>query len=860
MATVIAKETVVHERRSEADGLGRLVKVTEQNPANGNPEWETSYSYNALDNLTQINQGGQLRTFEYDAKGRLTSETLPEAGTTTYTYTDFDAVSARTDARGVVTTYQYGSLNLLTGVSYNTASAPGVAATAPVSFTYRSASPGKVQIDTVTGGAGNESYSYDSFGRLQSCTRVIDGISYEKRYEYNSANQMTLMTYPSGRRVKVAHDARGRLAALQRVDASGGVQESYLSEINYRADGLISSQRLGNGATESFGYSNDRLQLTSQTVTKGSNTLLNLSYGYEAGAGQMGSGSTTGNSGQLVIVNGTINGQGRNQAFTYDNVGRLVTATGWGAWARRHDYDRYGNRTAVWDAALGGNQLQNTIIGQVGGIKTNRVASVNGTAFSHDAGGNVTGDGARAYTYDAENRIVSVSGAVNESYGYDAGNRRVKKVSGGVVTHYIWEGNHVIAEYERGAAATQAMGTRYYHRDRMSTRVITDGAGAVVGTTDQAPFGEEMGVSGEGEKHKFTNYERDNTGLDYAVNRHYDPRQGRFNQVDPLGMGASSLADPQGLNLYSYVQNDPVNFVDPSGLQMAAVKQKGGGGGAPTCLIDGAQANCSTASNLVKSGAGVVGPLETTRWNPKLFKGQGGFEHFRVDASGNASWGYWDRVILVVKGDAGNVLDLYTGVEWYRTRFLGSPGIWKGELAFDGGSGVIRDFNGGIIGERPIEMQMLGPLDYIGVGEIKAGIAVAGVLRIGLRGLARGAARPTFVNLGDDAAGTVLGNVSRGPRGYHLPGGDAAEGSFDFVIQGGTMRVGTGHAALSQGAPVEYAGRITFRGGAIVEWTNVSGHFRPAAAFAGNAGLPMGSFRPVQFPTMVGGSQFPVYR
>ena len=58
-ATVIATDTVGRKRKSEVDGLGRLVKVTEQNPANGNLEWETSYSYDVLDNLTQINQGGQ---------------------------------------------------------------------------------------------------------------------------------------------------------------------------------------------------------------------------------------------------------------------------------------------------------------------------------------------------------------------------------------------------------------------------------------------------------------------------------------------------------------------------------------------------------------------------------------------------------------------------------------------------------------------------------------------------------------------------------------------------------------------------------------------------------------------------------
>jgi RHS repeat-associated protein len=307
---------------------------------------------------------------------------------------------------------------------------------------------------------------------------------------------------------------------------------------------------------------------------KGGSTLLDLTYVYTAAAGQMGSSTIAGNSGQPVSVTGTINGQNRNQAFTYDNVGRLATATGLstqGAWARRYDYDRHGNWTAVWDAVSGGNQLQNTALEQVGGIKTNRIASVNGTAFSYDASGNLTWDGARTYGYDAENRLVSVSTVSGgESYSYDASNHRVKKIVGGVVTHYVLEGDHVIAEYERGGGSTQATGTRYYHRDCLSTRLITDGAGNVKGATDHLPFGEEIGFTGESEKHKFTTYERDGA-LDYAVNRHYDPQRGRFNQVDPLGMGAASLADPQSLNLYSYVRNDPVNFVDPSGLLRIAV-------------------------------------------------------------------------------------------------------------------------------------------------------------------------------------------------------------------------------------------------------------------------------------------------
>jgi len=54
--------------------------------------------------------------------------------------------------------------------------------------------------------------------------------------------------------------------------------------------------------------------------------------------------------------------------------------------------------------------------------------------------------------------------------------------------------------------------------------------------------------------------------MDYAVNRFYNAAQGRFTQVDPIGMSAASLSDPQSLNLYSYCGNDPINHTDPDGL------------------------------------------------------------------------------------------------------------------------------------------------------------------------------------------------------------------------------------------------------------------------------------------------------
>src|SRR5262245_19578861 len=117
-----------------------------------------------------------------------------------------------------------------------------------------------------------------------------------------------------------------------------------------------------------------------------------------------------------MSVSGTIGGSTESAAYTYDNVGRLVTSnqTSNGSSAqRRFAYDRWGNRTGVWDATSGGNQIQSISLSGSGGIPTNQIASVTAGStlnYLYDPNGNVTNDGVHSYTYDSENRIVSVDG------------------------------------------------------------------------------------------------------------------------------------------------------------------------------------------------------------------------------------------------------------------------------------------------------------------------------------------------------------------------------------------------------------------------------------------------------------------
>jgi len=238
---------------------------------------------------------------------------------------------------------------------------------------------------------------------------------------------------------------------------------------------------------------------------------------------------------------------------------------------------------------------------------TNRITTA---GFQYDAAGNQTrivrADGsAQKFQYDAANRLVKVRDDYNytiQAFTYGDDNQRLITQDGDDTsnyrTYYATDGDAVIAEYSETPASPTAPqwsksyiylgarllstlepngsggeAVRYHHPDRLGTRVITTAAETnPMGTTavEQValPFGTALDNESTGATNRrFTSYDRSAmTGLDYAVNRHYDSQQGRFTQVDPIGMQAASLTDPQSLNMYRYVGNDPVNRMDPTGL------------------------------------------------------------------------------------------------------------------------------------------------------------------------------------------------------------------------------------------------------------------------------------------------------
>ncbi|MCI0620234.1 MAG: hypothetical protein L0387_00915 [Acidobacteria bacterium] len=560
--TVTVTDPAGKQRKYQNDALGRLQIAFEPDVANGNAlTQQTSYAYSPLDLLLTATQGAQTRTYNYDDMGRLTSAVTPESGTTSFQYNQFGQVTQRTDARGVITTYTYDGLNRLDLVSYNVG-ATGVPATASVDYAYgtSSASNNNGRLLTVADGSNTETYSYDVLGRVTQAQKLINGNTYTVGYQYNLASELTHITYPSGRVVQQSYDAIGRLTTI----LSGAT--NYASGFGYNPAGQVTGFNYGNSVAAAYGYTPERLLLSTLSYTKAGQTLFSQSYGYAHPNG--------GKNGQITSITDNVEA-GRTATYTYDALHRLLTAVTTGSasypqWGLSWTYDRYGNRTN--QTVTAGSPPSNSLTIST---STNRVTGP-GT-YLYDANGNMTQEGSASlqYKYDGENRLVEFNnGAATYTH---VGALRVKKVQGGATTVYVFSGAKVIAEYAGGSlskeyvyagsvlVATHSGATlTYHHRDHLSTRLETDTTGNVTRTFGQYPFGEVWYETGTASKWKFTSYERDTeSGLDYAIFRYDSTRIGRFVSPDPL---AGRLTNPQSLNRYAYVLNDPVNSSDPLGL------------------------------------------------------------------------------------------------------------------------------------------------------------------------------------------------------------------------------------------------------------------------------------------------------
>jgi len=496
---------------------GRAVNVT--NPI-GNP---TIYDYDLLNRLTQTTDPlNGVTAFGYDPNGNLLSVTDARSNATTYTYDNMDRLATRVDPLIRSESYQYDLDSNMTQFTDRKSQATAY------SYDALNRRTGVTYADTST-----TAYTYDAGNRLM---QVVDSIAGTITRSYDGLNRLTSETTPQGS-VSYTYDTAGRRASMS-----------------------VSGQ-------SSVVYSYDNSNRLTQ-ITQGSST---VSYIYDA-AGRRTS---------LTLPNGVL------VEYSYDTASRLTeikykqngtTLLG----NLTYEYDKNGNRTKI------GGTFARTGLPQ--GITltaynaANHQTTFGDKTLTYDNNGNLQtitdGSGTTTYTWNARNQLTGISGpGVSASFVYDGLGRREKKTINGSLTEFLYDGVNPVQETsgvtvlaniltglgidEHLTRADVVAGTTsHILPDALgSTLALADAAGAVQTEYTYEPFGRTTttGVSNSNPL-QYTGRENDSTGLYYYRARYYHPGLQRFISEDSIELYGGDT------NLYAYVHNDPLGFVDPFGL------------------------------------------------------------------------------------------------------------------------------------------------------------------------------------------------------------------------------------------------------------------------------------------------------
>jgi RHS repeat-associated protein len=489
------------------DAIGRRLVVTD--PLGG----ETRSVYDPINGVKQvIDANGTTVTTSYTPIGKEAGVTDARGGQIAYTYDARALVANRTDAVGAVdsVTQRDGMGNMLAAIDRK-----GQA----VSMTY---DPLNHPLTASYADGSTVSWTWDLAGRL---TQVQDSIGGTATRSYDGLDRLISETTPQGT-MSYSYDTAGRRLTMQAAsqaqvsysydnadNLTGITQGSTSLAFGYDAAGRRISATLPDGITAAYTW-DAASQLTGITYANGATTLGDLTYGYDL-AGRV---SARGGSLFQSVLPAAATGA------TYDLANRLTARTSAGITA-----------SPTWDA-----------------------------------NGNLTNDGVRAYSWDARNRLTGITGVA--SFVYDAFGRRQMATRSGIATSFLYDGWDVVQEQQGGSpSADLLIGLDIDERfSRSGATFLTDALGSTVALASagvvQTSYGyDPYGISqitgtASDNSFQFTGRENDGTGLLNYRNRYYNPTQGRFVSEDPIGLSGGDV------NVYRYVNNNPVQLKDPSGL------------------------------------------------------------------------------------------------------------------------------------------------------------------------------------------------------------------------------------------------------------------------------------------------------
>ena len=494
---------------------------------------------------------GRTTTWRHDVQGRVKCKEYADGSKITYLHENTTSrMRQRIDEKLQVTHYNYNRDNTISRTSY----ADAAVATPAVAFAYDANYP---RLSSMTDGTGTTHYGYipitpiPTLGAGQPAS--VDGPLPNDTITYGYAEL--------GRRVSTAING---VASTVTFDAAGRITSATnaLGTFNYTYEGSSFreiSQSYPNGQTAERSYAGNLQDQRLQRIThrSGGTPISELIYGRDVPTGQITSWSQQSDA-QVPSIHG----------FGYDAVDQLTSATvSQGAntvSAFKYSYDAVANRLSE----------------QIDAITTNFSYNALNELTSADEAAGV----AATYQWDAEQRLVTVSsGNQTTQFAYDGLGRRVGirlLVDGSEVSNrrFLWCDDEICEERTPGGAVAKRFfvqgmkiengstaGVFFYTRDHLgSVREVTDSDGKVRARYAYDPFGRRTRLIGEldadfGFAGMFLATE---VGLNLTWFRAYDSGIGRWLSRDPL----SNAEVEQGINLFIYVRNNPVNFVDLLGL------------------------------------------------------------------------------------------------------------------------------------------------------------------------------------------------------------------------------------------------------------------------------------------------------
>jgi RHS repeat-associated protein len=591
---VFGRITSVCEITSSLPGYGTCTQTS--STPNG---YFTRYAYdNPINSVTATqNATGstQTRIYQYDGVGRLVSETNPEwgPGTTNYAY-DSDTTCGtsngdlvkKVDPGNNVTCYAYDALHRVTGKSYP--SGPYSASTPSKTFVYDAttfscANPNvKGQLaEAFTGPSSAKitdiAFCYSPRGEN---TDVFESTPNSKGYYHTTANYWAngalnvLGGVPSHNAWTFNIDGEGR--PFSAVD---GTMTNLAVSTSYNAASQPTGVILGSGDSDTYTYD--------------ANTGRMATYEYNIGSTPKYVTGTLGwnpnwTLGSLVISDAFDSANAQTCGYLHDDLARLQsvecgpTNPDGTTWGQTFSYDPFGNITKsgtssfipVYTGATGTGTNPTNQFYQLPGGPT-------GTSHYYDATGNLTSDLTNTYAWDADGDTVgiNVNGSSPISITYDAFDRAVEQNNSGTYKQVLYSPIGKLALMTKQSTANvflplpggeqvtySAQTIRFRHYDWLgSARFESNMSEQEYGDVAYAPFGETYSIKNTPYT-SFTGQNQDTiAGLYDFLYREDSPVQGRWLRPDPAGVIAIDPSNPQTLNKYAYVSNQPLEAVDPVG-------------------------------------------------------------------------------------------------------------------------------------------------------------------------------------------------------------------------------------------------------------------------------------------------------